>query len=121
MLTNYHYEKFILNLSKLSLLVGYLSYKKGDKISQPFLDFHSLLTDFLPHSSVQGLSNRLKYALRCGRLCTEKSLSSTKYLVSEIFGFPASLNSLNILCLTRQTITRHSLSQFYVLPCQFYG
>ena len=39
-------------------------------------------------------NNSLKYAIRCGHICT--SLDSIQYLASEVFGCAASLNSPNI-------------------------
>ena len=50
------------------------------------------------------LNSRLSYAdfsflsnsLKCGRLCTAKSLNSIEYSASGVFGLPALLNSPNI-------------------------
>ena len=72
--------------------------KKGN------IEFPSLPTDLFTYSNVKGLPNSLKNDLRCERVGMEKSLNSTEYLASEVFGFPASLNSPNIFCLTRRTI-----------------
>ena len=55
------------------------------------------------YSNVQGLPNRLKYAIRCGRVCMAKLLNSIEYLASEVFSC-ASLNSPNIFSLTHNTI-----------------
>ena len=61
-------------------------------------DFGHAKSAYRPSNS--NLLNDIKNGVRCGR----KSLNSTESLASEDFGFPASLNSLNILCLTRRTI-----------------
>ena len=53
----------------------------------------------------QTFSHTVMYGIRCGRVCTAKSSNSTQYLASEVFGFPASLNSLNIFRITRRSLT----------------
>ena len=47
----------------------------------------SLPTDLFTYINKQGLPNSLKFGLRCGRVCTAKSLNSIEYLASEVFGF----------------------------------
>ena len=63
-----------------------------------------LPTDLLTFSNVYGQPNSLKYGIRCGHVCTAKSLNSIEHLASEVFGFPTSLNSLSTSYLTHRTI-----------------
>ena len=79
----------------------------------------SLPTDLLTYSNVYGLPNSLKNGIRCGRVCTAKSLNSIEYLASEVFSCVASVNSPNIFCLTPVSYTHlraHETSLHLGLP-----
>ena len=79
---------------------------------------HIMPTDLLTYSDVWGLPQICIWCIWCGRVFRTKLLNCTEYLASEVFGFPASLSSLNIFCLTckiyspfTQPVFRLSLKQ----------
>ena len=100
------YIFFVVNSTSFFLLV-WMHFPVREKIRR--IKGTRLVCLLLTYSNVKGLPKSLKYGIRCERVCTAKSLNSSEYLASEVFGFPTSLNSPKIFFLIVLQPTRYLL------------